>query len=58
MTGKQLKKQRTERHMTQKDLAEALGVRWNTVWRWENGYHPIPAWVDKLLSLLWQGKQK
>lgn len=50
MTGPEL---RTERHRlgwSQSLLAEALGVHWTTVWRWEAGRTPVPPWVPLALA--------
>jgi len=33
-------------------LAEKLGVRWNTVYRWERGERTIPEPVARLTRLL------
>lgn len=34
------------------DFAKAVGVYYQTVWRWESGRCPIPAMVGKLLTCL------
>jgi transcriptional regulator with XRE-family HTH domain len=38
ITGETIRKYRKDRKLTQDDLADELGVRGNTVWRWEAGY--------------------
>jgi len=50
MTGDDLKTLRTRLGFTQEDLAERLGVRTNTVWRWENGQRHIPEMVVRLVQ--------
>jgi DNA-binding transcriptional regulator YiaG len=52
MTGRELKTLRTKLALTQDALAERLGVRMNTVWRWENGERHIPEMVVRLLPYL------
>lgn len=34
---------RTERKLTQRELADEIGVDKSTVWRWENGQEPRGA---------------
>jgi DNA-binding transcriptional regulator YiaG len=43
MTGKEVKALREARKETQRQLALALGVTENSVWRWENGMHAVPG---------------
>ena len=45
MKGKELKRRRRALKLTQVELSEILGVRSNTVARWENGVSPIPKLV-------------
>jgi transcriptional regulator with XRE-family HTH domain len=52
MTGEQLKEVRTQLRLTQEELGERLGVRKNTVWRWENQHRRIPETVAKLVQYL------
>jgi len=49
MTGKELKRLRTQMQFTQKQLAEKLGVTENTVARWERGEVPINEPAARLL---------
>lgn len=49
VTKVQLKKLRTHLRLTQREMAEKLGVATNTVSRWEQGVHPIPEWARKIL---------
>lgn len=41
MEKEELKKRRENLRLTQKELAELLGVKENTVYRWESGILPI-----------------
>jgi len=56
MTGSTMKWWRSRLHMTQAELARAIGVHRVTVADWERGSTPIPAMVAKLIPLL--GKKK
>ena len=49
MTGKELKRLRTQMQFTQKQLAEKLGVTENTVAQWERGEVPINEPAVRLL---------
>lgn len=46
MTGKELQAARVLLGMTQPQLAERVGVRPNSVYRWEAGIHKIPRSVE------------
>jgi DNA-binding transcriptional regulator YiaG len=46
MGGKELKKMRESLGLTQVKLAEILGIRSNTVARWENGVLIVPKTVE------------
>lgn len=48
---KRIRDIRTELGLTQRELAERLGVRSNTVTRWETGINPIPEWAEKAVYL-------
>ena len=52
MTGKELKETRTSLQLTQEELGNRLGVRKNTVWRWENEQRHIPETVARLVHYL------
>ena len=52
MTGTDLRTIRTRLGLTQEELGQRLGVRKNTVWRWETGMRHIPEPVARLLSYL------
>lgn len=52
MTLTQLKTIRAALGWSQTRLAEELGVKRNTVTRWEMGLNPIPPMAEKLLNTL------
>lgn len=52
MTGKDLKKWRQERGLTQQQLAQLLGVIRVTVARWETGSRGIPRFLPLALEAL------
>jgi transcriptional regulator with XRE-family HTH domain len=52
MTGEELRKVRTQLELTQEELGERLGVRKNTVWRWENEQRRVPETVARLVQYL------
>ena len=52
MSGKELRAQRTRLGMTQVELADALGVKGNTVARYERDELSIPEPVARLVMLL------
>ena len=41
MTGPELRAARRRLRLSQRALAAVLGVPQKTLWRWENGAHPI-----------------
>ncbi len=51
MTGAELRAHRLQHRLTQQQLAGDLGVRANTVARWERGERQIPATVARMISL-------
>ncbi len=54
-----LKKSRKLRRMTQEDLAKAVGVRRETITRWEKGlFEPSSSYKWKLIKILSARKQK
>jgi transcriptional regulator with XRE-family HTH domain len=55
VTGAQLRRLRLKRELTQLQLAERLGVRANTVARWERGELRITAITARLVQLLFGG---
>ncbi len=51
--GEQLRRWRRERFLTQKVLAEQLGVTWQTIARWEGEKGvPYPATQRRLIEVL------
>jgi transcriptional regulator with XRE-family HTH domain len=52
MIGEELRKVRTQLELTQEELGERLGVRKNTVWRWENEQRRVPETVARLVHYL------
>jgi len=45
-----LKEERARLKLTQKQLAERIGVAPNTVARWEQGVNPLPTWAIYFLD--------
>jgi DNA-binding transcriptional regulator YiaG len=53
MTNTELRRlRRNTLHMTQRALADALGVQGMTVSRWETGWNPIPPLAATAITLL------
>jgi len=52
MDGAALKRLRARLGLTQPQLAEKVGVHWNTVARWERDEVPIRASMARLLEML------
>jgi transcriptional regulator with XRE-family HTH domain len=52
MTGMELRQWREERHLTQTELSEMLGVQFNTVSRWEVGTRAIPSFLELALETI------
>lgn len=52
MTPIELKRRRQRLRLTQAQLADALGVTWSTVARWETAQRRIPEMAAKLLSFI------
>jgi transcriptional regulator with XRE-family HTH domain len=50
MTGDELKQWREGRHLTQAELSELLGVKFNTVSRWEVGTRAIPSFLERAIN--------
>jgi transcriptional regulator with XRE-family HTH domain len=45
MTGEELKQWRTERGLTQTDLANFLSVPQSRISEWERGVYKVPRWM-------------
>jgi DNA-binding transcriptional regulator YiaG len=52
MQGKELKQRRAALGLTQVALAEAMGVGWSAVARWEIDENKIPKWAEILLGFI------
>ena len=52
MTGEVLKEKRKALNLSQAQLAEKLGVKENTIYRWEKGILPIYKTVELALEYL------
>ncbi len=52
LRAQRLKEMRKELCLTQKDLAEAVGVNIRTLQDWELGRSPMPKPVEKLMNLM------
>jgi DNA-binding transcriptional regulator YiaG len=50
MDGKELKKKREALKLTQTELANILGVKMNTVYRWESGILTVPKSIALALE--------
>jgi len=46
MEGIELKQKRENLRLTQTELAEILGVKMNTVYRWESGILTVPKSIE------------
>ena len=49
MTGKQLRQRRSALRLTQQKLADLLGVKKNSVYRWESGLLSVPPYLHLAL---------
>ena len=52
MTGDELKEWREGRHLTQAELSKELGVKFNTVSRWEVGTRAVPSFLELALETI------
>jgi DNA-binding transcriptional regulator YiaG len=52
MTAKRMKRLRTLAGMSQRELANAVGVKQPSICRWESGDYTIPAWAAKLITIV------
>ena len=58
MKPEELKDWRNANGYTQAELAEALGVHWTAVSRWERGERSIPPFLPLALETLERGGRK
>jgi DNA-binding transcriptional regulator YiaG len=54
MEGKELKTIRKELNLTQTELADILGVKMNTVYRWESGILEVPKYITLAMQTVKQ----
>lgn len=54
MEGKELKQKRENLGLTQTELAEILGVKMNTVYRWESGILSVPKSIQLAMETVEQ----
>lgn len=52
MEGKELRAIRKKMGLTQKQLAEKIGITWNTLARWERGELGIREPISRLIRIL------
>jgi transcriptional regulator with XRE-family HTH domain len=52
VTGDELKEWRETRRLTQTELSELLGVKFNTISRWEIGLRGIPSFLELALETI------
>ena len=57
MTPKQVKAIRKRLGLTRAETARTLGVSWVTVYRWEEGLHPIQGPAAAMLTMM-DGQKK
>lgn len=57
MLGSQLKAIRRDLGMRRIDLANALGVRWQTIWAWEEGVKRITERTKGHVMMLLKAKR-
>lgn len=58
MEGKELKEKREKLELTQTELAEILGVKMNTVYRWESGILAVPKSIELAMKTVEREYQK
>ena len=60
MEGKALKNKREKLGLTQTELADILGVKMNTVYRWESGILTVPKSIELAMETVErnQGRKK
>ncbi len=58
MEGKELKAIRKELKLTQTELADILGVKMNTVYRWESGILEVPKYIGLAMQTVKRDSSK
>ncbi|MCD9187261.1 MAG: helix-turn-helix domain-containing protein [Pyrinomonadaceae bacterium] len=58
MEGKELKQKRESLGLTQTELAEILGVKMNTVYRWESGILDVPKSIELAMETVERNHKK
>ncbi len=58
MEGKELKEKREKLELTQTELADILGVKMNTVYRWESGILTVPKSIELAMKTVERENKK
>ena len=58
MEGKELKEKREKLDLTQTELADILGVKMNTVYRWESGILSVPKSIELAMETVERNSNK
>lgn len=58
MEGSELKTKRENLGLTQTELAEILGVKMNTVYRWESGILTVPRSIELAMETVERNYKK
>jgi len=58
MEGRELKEKREKLELTQTELADILGVKMNTVYRWESGILSVPKSIKLAMETVERNSNK
>jgi DNA-binding XRE family transcriptional regulator len=58
MDGSELKQKREDLGLTQTELADILGVKMNTVYRWESGILTVPKSIELAMETVERNAKK